>query len=306
MRYENHARRGYCARFLCRPIPSLKIEHPTPRLKDRETLQRQLASPNAMQISSKPSATMPTSEGPEYATASGGRISDIEPTTIKPDFAIPRLGDVLGLEVPQTVVSGVDAIETQQGRPHTSDPVTTSTESSGETSPPPGTNPPAETPRKVGVIAESCWAKAEQVFCPKVKGLLEQLRLSATKKPTKNNYANEAQFLFNQILSATVDKKKAMEDKQWIFPVRFGAHVVKIRDAFDKMFSNIKAVKCIGDKVASMDSVHAGTPWAAVSLIFDVCSPCKSLPYSLPPLRHNSSDDIGNIQRRSRCSRPCF
>jgi hypothetical protein len=153
----------------------------------------------------------------------------------------------------------------------------TSTQNSGGANTSPGTNLPTDPPTSDGQATESCWTKAERSLPQKDKDRLQQIRVTITGNQVGNNQANEAHRLFDKVLSNVVEKKKAMEDRQWNFPIRFRDKTVSIRSVFDKTISRMKTIKDIGEKVASMDSVHAGTPWAAVSLIFDVCYDYESL-----------------------------
>ncbi|KAF5867509.1 putative ankyrin repeat protein [Botrytis fragariae] len=56
-----------------------------------------------------------------------------------------------------------------------------------------------------------------------------------------------------------------MEDKQWVFYWRKKA--IKIGPQFDKIVKIFKLIKPIGDTAAGLDPIHAGIPWACVSVL---------------------------------------
>lgn len=69
-------------------------------------------------------------------------------------------------------------------------------------------------------------------------------------------------------------KRRIMEDKQWVLNLHakaFNIEPIKIGPLFDKIIKVFKVIKPIGDTAAGLDPVHAGIPWACVSVLLPVC-----------------------------------
>jgi hypothetical protein len=63
-------------------------------------------------------------------------------------------------------------------------------------------------------------------------------------------------------------KRRIMEGKQWVF--YWQKKAIKIGPQFDKIVKFFKLVKPIGDTAAALDPIHAGIPWACVSVLLPV------------------------------------
>ena len=124
--------------------------------------------------------------------------------------------------------------------------------------------------------ATSYWARAEQLFisgCSDNGEALERIRQKASEEPCSDDpqaNTDDSQLYFRQILRVAANKKTEMEAKQWTFPYSFRGKELKVREALDRTCEKAKIFKHIGDGLSSIDSLHAGTPWAAITLVLDV------------------------------------
>ncbi|RAL65147.1 hypothetical protein DID88_001253 [Monilinia fructigena] len=68
-----------------------------------------------------------------------------------------------------------------------------------------------------------------------------------------------------QLGDLLIRKRHIMKDKQWVLHWRKKG--IRIGPQFDKIFKIFKLVKPIGDTAAGLDPIHAGIPWACVSIL---------------------------------------
>ncbi|KAF7868360.1 hypothetical protein EAF04_004892 [Stromatinia cepivora] len=108
---------------------------------------------------------------------------------------------------------------------------------------------------------DALWEEAYEKFKRDDAELYERLQSIISKDPNvKSNVGQEQQF--GDLL---LRKRRIMEDKQWVFYWRKKA--IKIGSQFDKIVKIFKLVKPIGDTAAALDPIHAGIPWACVSVL---------------------------------------
>jgi hypothetical protein len=75
----------------------------------------------------------------------------------------------------------------------------------------------------------------------------------------------------NEEMQAIINSQiQKMESRQW--RIRIGRIDVNLRDQMDRIIKVVLAVKDVGDRVAALDPVHAGLPWAGVCVLLSVRS----------------------------------
>lgn len=79
---------------------------------------------------------------------------------------------------------------------------------------------------------------------------------------------NSSETLAKQMLDDINKNKKSLMAKQWT--IRWKDKTVNVRKHFDNILTGIRVFKDLGSAVASLDPVHAGIPWAGVSVILQV------------------------------------
>ncbi|KAI9645005.1 hypothetical protein NHQ30_007042 [Ciborinia camelliae] len=108
---------------------------------------------------------------------------------------------------------------------------------------------------------DALWEEAYGKFKSDDSELYERLQSIISKDYKVRNNVGQEQQLGDLLLR----KRRIMEDKQWLFYWRKKA--IKIGPQFDKIVKLFKLVKPIGDTVAGLDPIHAGIPWACVSVL---------------------------------------
>ncbi|KAB8291199.1 hypothetical protein EYC80_009886 [Monilinia laxa] len=104
------------------------------------------------------------------------------------------------------------------------------------------------------------WKEAYEKF----KGDSEMFeRLQSTISKDSNVTKNVGQE--QQLGDLLIRKRRIMEDKQWVLHWRKKG--IKIGPQFDMIVKIFKSVKPIGDTAAGLDPIHAGIPWACVSIL---------------------------------------
>ncbi|KAF7951718.1 hypothetical protein EAE96_007017 [Botrytis aclada] len=108
---------------------------------------------------------------------------------------------------------------------------------------------------------EILWKEAYEKFKHEDSELYERLQSIINKDfNVKANVGQE-----QQLGDLLFRKRRIMEDKQWVLYWRKKA--IKIGSQFDKIVKIFKLIKPIGDTAAGLDPVHAGIPWACVSVL---------------------------------------
>ncbi len=77
--------------------------------------------------------------------------------------------------------------------------------------------------------------------------------------------------LESQLGSILARKQQVMRDKRWVFYWR--KKEVSVRSQFDKIVQVLQVIKPIGDAAATLDPIHAGIPWACISMLLPVSLP---------------------------------
>jgi hypothetical protein len=75
--------------------------------------------------------------------------------------------------------------------------------------------------------------------------------------------------LEQRLQAIKAQKQRLMTDKQWVLYWQQKRKGFK-GDSFDKIVKVFQIVKPIGDTAAGLDPVHAGIPWACVSMLLPV------------------------------------
>jgi hypothetical protein len=112
-------------------------------------------------------------------------------------------------------------------------------------------------------LTDSRWSRA-----------LERLR----KKPKlyesfdclRSELSNDSEKFASGMLDVIEKKRLRLESRRWTLPLKIRGQSKSIKSSLDTLFQCIKAVKDVGSAVASLDPIHAGIPWACVSVILDV------------------------------------
>lgn len=115
------------------------------------------------------------------------------------------------------------------------------------------------------------WKEAYEKFKHEDLDLHERLQSIIEKDSNVKNNVGQEQELGDLLFK----KRRIMEDKQWALYWRKKA--IKIGPQFDKIVKIFKLIKSIGDTAAGLDPVHAGIPWACVSVLLPVGAILPSL-----------------------------
>lgn len=105
------------------------------------------------------------------------------------------------------------------------------------------------------------WERAAQQLEekePSVFAALQELRKESSC--TSKDMPHEITQIIEQ-------HKNTMENKQWSLPFKVRGREVKIRKQLDNVWKVLQIFNTVGYTLASVDPVHAGIPWAGVSLI---------------------------------------
>ncbi|KAM0136050.1 hypothetical protein ACHAP3_004671 [Botrytis cinerea] len=105
------------------------------------------------------------------------------------------------------------------------------------------------------------WKEAYEKFTHEDSDLWERLQSIINKDSNVKNNVGQEQQLGDLLFR----KRRIMEDKQWVLYWRKKA--IKIGPQFDKIVKIFKLIKPVGDTAAGLDPVHAGIPWACVSIL---------------------------------------
>jgi len=113
---------------------------------------------------------------------------------------------------------------------------------------------------------DELWKAALEKFKTEDSELYERLQ-SITRKDKDPATQNDV-LQVQQFGAVLAQKRCVMEDQQWV--IHWGRKAIKIGPQFDKIIKLVKLVKPIGDAVAGLDPIHAGIPWACVSMLLPV------------------------------------
>ena len=80
--------------------------------------------------------------------------------------------------------------------------------------------------------------------------------------------ADDIDSVLLKAFSAAQDKQKLCERRRWTFTI--GGHTLRLRDEADKVILWLDRFKRVGDIAVNADPMHAGLPWAAISLLLQV------------------------------------
>ncbi|TGO76195.1 hypothetical protein BELL_0169g00150 [Botrytis elliptica] len=105
------------------------------------------------------------------------------------------------------------------------------------------------------------WKEAYEKFRHGDSDLYERLQSIIKKDSNVKNNVGQEQELGDLLFK----KRRIMEDKQWV--LYWHKKATKIGPQFDKIVKIFKLIKPIGATAAGLDPVHAGIPWAFVSVL---------------------------------------
>ncbi len=104
------------------------------------------------------------------------------------------------------------------------------------------------------------WAEAKNALDKADQDLLEE---AIGDTGQERNLQSDLQNIVRQ-------KQRLAEEKAWKFD--FGGRRIVLRDLVEKIISWVNAFKGLGDAVAAADPIHAGIPWAAISVVLQVAT----------------------------------
>ena len=81
----------------------------------------------------------------------------------------------------------------------------------------------------------------------------------------------DLQTKMSSILSRNLNR---MASRQW--SVKWKGKALRVRDQVDRIVKLVQTAKDFGSVAAGIDPIHAGIPWAGVSVLLQVCS-CPTL-----------------------------
>lgn len=120
------------------------------------------------------------------------------------------------------------------------------------------------------ILADSRWSRA-----------LEQLRKEKPRlydsfeflRPETSDLSNDPEKVASKLFDVVEKKRLQLESRRWTLPFKIRGRTKSIKSSLDTLFKCIQAVKDVGSAAASLDPIHAGIPWACVSVVLDVrCS----------------------------------
>lgn len=110
---------------------------------------------------------------------------------------------------------------------------------------------------------DALWKEAYEKF-KSASEMFERLQSIISKDSNAIRNAGQEQ----QLGDVLIRKIRIMEDKQWVLHWRRKG--IKIGPQFDKIVKVFKLFKPIGDTAAGLGPIHAGIPWACVSVLLPV------------------------------------
>jgi hypothetical protein len=110
---------------------------------------------------------------------------------------------------------------------------------------------------------------SEVAFLEKVLGRLTEEQQS-TLNSSYAQSANDIGSTLTAALQAAESKKQLCISKRWT--LKIGSRTISTREKAEKVVELLEKFKRVGDIVASADPIHAGLPWAGVSLILQVAA----------------------------------
>jgi hypothetical protein len=129
--------------------------------------------------------------------------------------------------------------------------------------------PSAITNNPTGQVVCGASSAKDTAFLENVLGRLTEEQRSTLE----SSYAQSSSDIDSTLiaaLQAAEDKKQLCISKQWTFKI--GSRTISTRDKAEKVVELLEKFKRVGDIVAGADPIHAGLPWAGVSLILQVAA----------------------------------
>jgi hypothetical protein len=129
--------------------------------------------------------------------------------------------------------------------------------------------PSANTTSPTGQAVGGASSASDVAFLGKVLGRLTEEQQS-TLNSSYAQSANDIGSTLTAALQAAESKKQLCISKQWT--LKIGSRTISTREKAEKVVELLEKFKRVGDIVAGADPIHAGLPWAGVSLILQVAA----------------------------------